>query len=62
MRLTLTVLGHTLELSLEAAPGACACEDVGCSLDGGTTASDRIDAGPTDIHLGFTGGWDDGGE
>ena len=44
MRLTLTLLGHTLDLSLEAA-GTDDC-DHGSSLDGGTTASYPVGFSP----------------
>lgn len=37
MRLTLTLLGHTLDLSLE--PTASETEDNGAALNGGTLAS-----------------------
>lgn len=46
-----------LELSTGSAPYEDAEED-DCSRDlsGGTLGSDRVDAGPTDWHLGFTNG------
>ena len=55
MRLTLHALGWTLDWSLEPTAADDQATETS-SLDGGTTASDRIDPGPTDRYLGFTNG------
>lgn len=51
MRLTLWLFGAEL-LAVDIGPS----EGGSSSLDGGTTLSDRIDPGPTDLTLGFTNG------
>lgn len=56
MRLTIRLLGLDL-LDVELRTDAPESED-DCSRDlsGGTLATDRIDAGPTDRYMGFTNG------
>lgn len=59
MRLRIAFLGLDvldLELSTGSAPYEAAEDDCSRDLSGGTLGSDRVDAGPTDWHLGFTNG------
>ena len=56
MRLSLTVLGWTLDLNLE--PDVQELVQP-CSLDGGTTYSETAPVVATDLHMGFTNGLDE---
>lgn len=58
MRLTLVLLGHTLDLSLEPTAADEDDTDPAAALNGGLLASTALDTGPTDMHMGFTGGWE----
>lgn len=60
MRLAITFLGldlFTLDVTTDAPTAADG--DPGWALNGGTLATDRIDAGPTDCFMGFTAGMED---
>ena len=57
MRLTIRLLGtEVLHVSTEPEPD----EDTARDLSGGNLGSDRIEAGPTDWHMGFTNGRESG--
>jgi hypothetical protein len=60
MRVTVVLLGHTLDLSLEptVADEDPPAPDTGAALSGGLLASTALDTGPTDRDMGFTGGWE----
>lgn len=60
MRVAVTFLELDL-LSIDVTTDAptAADGDSGWALNGGTLASDRIDAGPTDCFMGFTAGMED---
>ena len=58
MRLSVTFLGldlFSIDVSTDSEPDDCSRD-----LSGGTLATDRIDAGPTTLTMGFTGGWECG--
>lgn len=63
MRLTVRLLGlDLLDLEVTTRYQSDTTEeddDAWVHLSGGTTATDRIDAGPTDHYMGFTGGLGD---
>lgn len=59
MRLTVRLLGlDLLAIELNTDPPAYEAGEDDCSRDlsGGNLVSDRLDAGPTDWHMGFTNG------
>lgn len=55
MRLTVRLLGLDL-LDVELSTDAADEDDCSRDLSGGTLASDRIEAGVTDLFMGFTNG------
>lgn len=57
MRLTIRILGlDLLDVDLSTDSTAPEPDDLARDLSGGTLGCDRIDAGPTDWHMGFTNG------
>jgi hypothetical protein len=54
MRVTVVLLGHTLDLSLE--PTIADEDPPATALSGGLLASTALDTGPTDTFMGFTNG------